>query len=183
MSELPAIDWEALAHDLSSIQVDAAGGRAESGSRSLALAAVERLLGPEQLASAVDHYIEGRPGSELARSVLWLLHPESAMLRCREIYRSGPDLNVRRSAVELLRVVADGRVLPWVNGFLDDPDAEIQAWGMLIVDQLLMGNLVEWDECETLLARGRVHSNPRVREAVAQIEQLAGPTPASRPRT
>jgi hypothetical protein len=175
MSELHEIDWEGLAVALSSVQVRADGGRTEFGSRALALAAVESLIGAERLATAVDHYIAGRSGSELARSILWLLHPWSSMLRCREIYESDRDINARRSAVELLRVVADDRALPWVNDFLADPDPEIQSWGMLIVDQLLVGNLAERDECEPFLARGRLHPNARVRETVAQIEQADSP--------
>jgi hypothetical protein len=127
MSEPREIDWEALAHEFSSVQLQEGGGHTEFASRSLAVGAVESLIGAERLATAVDHYIAGRPGSELARSVLWLLHPWASMLRCREIYDSSHDIHARRSAVELLRVVADARVLPWVDDFLADPDPDIQG--------------------------------------------------------
>jgi hypothetical protein len=177
MSEPREIDWEALAHEFSSVQLQEGGGHTEFASRSLAVGAVESLIGAERLATAVDHYIAGRPGSELARSVLWLLHPWASMLRCREIYDSSHDIHARRSAVELLRVVADARVLPWVDDFLADPDPDIQGWGILIIDQLLMGNVAELDDCEPFLARARLHPNARVRDAVAQIEQLASPSP------
>jgi len=68
--------------------------------------------------------------AERPRSVLWLLRPWSAMLPCRELFSTAGDLQVRRSAVELLRVVADRRVVPWVPTFLADPDPGIQRWGM-----------------------------------------------------
>lgn len=139
----------------------------------MAIAAVEHMLGSERLVSAVDHYVAARPGSELARSVLWLLHPWSAMLRCRELFASSRDLDVRRSAIELLRVVADARVLPWIEDFLADPDEEIQAWGILIVDQLLFAGLSDHDACEPILVRARSHANKRVRETVWNIDEQA----------
>lgn len=172
------IDWQALATELSSIRSRADGGRTEFGGRALALAAVERLVGAERLASAVDHYVSGRAGFELARAVLMLLHPWPSMLRCREIFDSSLDLNARRSAVELLRVIADARVLPWVDDFLADGDPQIQTWGILIVDQLLMARLVDRESCEPFLARARLHSNEQVRDAAARIEELGSPTPA-----
>ena len=175
MGDSHPIDWQALASELSSLQFRADGSRSEFGSRALALAAVERLVGAERLASAVDHYIAGRPGSELARSILWLLHPWACMLRCREVFDSSEDIHARRSAVELLRVVADARALPWVDDFLADPDPQIQSWGILVIDQLLMGDLADREACEPFLARARLHPNEQVRAAVTRIEQLDSP--------
>jgi hypothetical protein len=173
MTDTKRIDWERIANDLSAIQQGALGGGPELGGRALALAAIEQLVGPDQLAAAVDYYVSGRPGSELARAVLWTLHPWSAMQRCRELFAFSNVLSQRRSAVELLRVVADGRALPWVSEFLADPDPEIQIWGVGIIDQLLCSALVDLEACERLLAAAMRHHNPAVREAAVAIGQQA----------
>src|SRR4051812_43307752 len=99
-----AIDWKQLGQQLGTLRVDG-----ESGGSSEALRAIELLLGEDQLRAAVDYYVAGHRGCELARSVLWQLHPWSAMQRCYEIYRSDADVGAKVSAVELLRVVADRR--------------------------------------------------------------------------
>ena len=49
---------------------------------SYARQAIEILLGEEILRQAVDYYISAEPGSELARYVLWQIHPWSAMNHC-----------------------------------------------------------------------------------------------------
>lgn len=167
------IDWYALARELGSIHgPDEAGS--ESGGTELAREAIERLIGPERLASAVDYYISLQPGFELARSVLWHVHPWSAMVRCREIFASESDIQTRRSAVELLRVVADRRVLPWIPEFLADHDAEIQAWAIGIVDQLIFSRLVDEEECAPILEAALNHRNLHVQELAADIrERLA----------
>jgi hypothetical protein len=159
------VDWTDLARRLGSLE--RAGS--QYGSSTMARAAVELLLGPELIRSAVDHYVSGAPGSELARHVLWLLHPWSAMERCHEIYLTSPDLDDRRAAVELLRVVADRRALPWVAIYLSDPDEIIQAWAAGIVDQLLFSSLIEEEECAELLGVMKEHANERVRETHASV--------------
>ncbi len=163
------IDWGRLAQDLQTIRYATAEGHSEYGGSDLARRALERIVGSERLAETVDYYVSGRPGFELARSVLWMLRPWSAMLRCRTLFDSDSDTTRRRAAVELLRVVADRRVIPWVADFLADPDPEIQAWGIGIVDQLVFSNLVEEEDCSRVLDEAERHRDPRVREAAAQI--------------
>ena len=90
--------------------------------------ALEQVVGEAEMRATVDHYVSGLPGSEHARSVLWLLRPASAIARCREISTVATDSEQRRSAVELLRVVADRRALPWVRGYLDEDDEMIHVW-------------------------------------------------------
>ena len=154
------IDWEQLGLALGSIRED----RSEQSGTSFAHRALEEIIGVDGCRAAVDHYIGHRPGSELARSVLWHIRPWSAMQRCHEVYNSSEDLDERRSAVELLRVVADSRVLPWIPNFLADSDAGVQTWGAGIVDQLLWSNLIEADDCADLLHVMSEHSNEQVRE-------------------
>ena len=119
------IDWEKLARNIGSICNDCS----EHSATSLACQAIEMIMGFDVWRSAVDHYISHKPGYELARSILWHIHPLSGMERCYELYNNSDDIDTRRSAVELLRVVADGRVLPWIPRFLTDSDDSIQLWG------------------------------------------------------
>ena len=75
------------------------------------------------------------------------------MQRCYEIFESGEALDDRRAAVELLRVVADRRALAWIPELLADEDAEIQAWGAGVLDQMIWSELIDADEAEDLLQR------------------------------
>jgi hypothetical protein len=162
------IDWEQLAQQLGLLRPD--GG--EIGGSDSALRAIELLLGESRLQAAVDFYVSGTPGSELARQVLWQLRPWSAMQRCYEIYRSGADVDTRCAAVELLRVVADRRALSWVQEFLDDPEPGIQNWGAGVLDQLLWSRLVQPDECAKLLESMGTHPNASVRGTAEWIHSF-----------
>lgn len=161
------IDWAKLAGELG---LRAPYGEYCCGSDD-ALRALELIIGEDTLRASVDYYVEHRLGSELARSVLWQLRPWSAMCRCHEIFKGPETIENRRSAVELLRVVADRRTLPWISEFLQDDDAFIQAWGAGVLDQLLYSELVEQEEAEELLRTAEQHSNKSVRE---QAEFIRG---------
>ncbi len=93
------------------------------------------------------------------------------MVYCNELFHTSEDIDIRRSAIELLRVVADKRALPWIKSFLDDPDNEIQGWGVGILDQLLFSGHIEPDEAVTLLALAEQHPNNEVRETAAFIKE------------
>jgi hypothetical protein len=161
------LDWQ---------RVMAAVGDPQVMSTHLARRAVGVLLGDEKLRAAVDWYVRRREGSELARSVLWLLKPTAAAARCIEIYRSAAPVEHRRMAVELFRVVATAESLPLVGEFLDDPDPDIQAWGIGVLDQILFNRELSYDEdTEPYLLRAEQHSNPSVRTMAASIRGfLAG---------
>lgn len=109
------IDWEKLATELGCL-----AGKYEHYSGDEALRALEMIVGEDALRASVDYYLAGRRGCELARGVLWQIHPWSAMSYCYEIFKAQGKIETRRSAVELLRVVADRRALPWVSEFLED---------------------------------------------------------------
>jgi len=134
--------------------------------------ALEMVLGEEALRAGVDYYVAQRSASELVRSVLWLLRPWSGMARCRELAALSNETVTRRRAVELLRVVADRRALPWVSEFLDDKDAHVQSWGIGILDQLLWSELIEPEEAGELLERAAHHENEAVREHVEFIRSF-----------
>jgi hypothetical protein len=162
-----AIDWKSLAEQLGALK---SGG--ESGSSSYAQQAVEMLLGEENLRQAVEYYIKGEPGSELARSVMWQIHPWSAMKYCYDIYKSDTDIMRRRLAVELLRVVADHRALGWVMEFLEDEDQEIQMWGAGLLDQLACSGLISKEDTEELLVKLDKHTNPHVQEIASSVRNV-----------
>jgi hypothetical protein len=159
------IDWHALALDLGAITENG-----EKGSSALANRAVEILIGEDNLRQAVEYYVTFKPGSELARSVLWMLHPFSAMQHCYDIYKSDAPIQERRQAVELLRVVADRRAVGWIAEFLKDEDEEIQGWGAGVLDQLLWSDLVFQEEVEDLLQMAESHENSGVRDTAEFIK-------------
>jgi hypothetical protein len=168
------IDWRLLAQQVGSIKQNSNSviGSTQIGSSELAKQAIEHLLGEENLRSAVDYYISQQPGSELVRNILWQLHPCSAMQYCYDLYKSPVEsIDIRRSAVELLRVVADYRVLPWIYEFLEDDDSSIQAWGVGVLDQLLFSNLVHAEDVrvEELLRKIIEHPSAQVRQTAETL--------------
>ena len=158
------VNWDELRATLRLEMIDG-----EPAGDDAARRALELILGEEILRESVDYYVALRPARELVRSVLWLLRPWSAMIRCRELSQRPNEIETRRRAVELLRAVADGRALPWVSEFLDDEDAGIQAWGIGVLDQLLWSELVEPEEAEEVLERSARHENGAVRDRVEFI--------------
>jgi hypothetical protein len=163
------INWEKLAEELGTLERTSDEGRIERGSSDLARRALELIVSPASISATVDDYVSGAPGAELARSVLWLLRPPSAMARCWEIYRCETEIWKRRSAVELLRVVADERVLPWIATFLKDEDAEIQSWGIGVLDQLAFSKGIDREQCAAILEQARLHQNSQVRTKAEEI--------------
>src|SRR5262249_56261219 len=84
------IDWEQLAREVGSLREDG-----EHCSSDLGLRALEVIVGEDRLRAAVDYYVAGGRGSELARFVLLALHPSSALCPCYEIYPSHADVPTR----------------------------------------------------------------------------------------
>lgn len=164
MSE--TINWKALAEQLGTLRDNGEAVEVNSARR-----AIETLLGEENLRQAVEYYITGEPGSELARDVLKEIRPWSAMKHCYDIYKSDADIGKRRLAVELLRVVADRHAIGWIVEFLEDEDQEIQTWGAGILDQLAYAGLISEQETEELIGKAGKHINPSVREIVRFIRR------------
>lgn len=158
------IDWQQLAQQIGTLTKEG-----EAASSDYARQALELILGEENLKLAVEHYVAWKPGHELIRAVLWQLHPWSAMQHCYRIYKTDAVILNRKSALQLLIVVGDRRSLPWVSEFLDDPDTDIQIYGIRLLDQLLFSQLIFPDEAEELLFKAAVHKNPEVGKAAAAI--------------
>jgi hypothetical protein len=116
------IDWELLRREI--------GAPTNLGGDSLAKLALARILGDESAIAAVRGYVQGDEASELARSVLWCLRPRAAILECERIFRASQDANRRRSAIELLRGMADGSVLAWLGEVFDDPDPGVRYFAV-----------------------------------------------------
>ena len=167
------IDWAKLGAE---IGLKASYGEYGCGSDD-ARRALECIVGEDVLRASVDYYVEHRFGCELARAVLWQLHPFSAMLRCYEIFKSSESCESRRAAVELLRVVADGRAMAWISEFLEDEDALVQVWGIGVLDQLLGSNLIETESAEMLLRTAEQRRNRSVREQAAFIRSYLDSRP------
>jgi hypothetical protein len=171
--EIPmAVDWRSLAIEVGALAEKPGGANLECGSSRMAQQAIETLIGVENLQSAVDYYISGQPGGELARHILWQLHPWSAMQHCYNIYKSSCDNDARITAVELLRVVADARALTWVSEFLADPEPGIQFWGIGIVDQLLFSRLIEPEDAADIISQAVFHPNPDVAQKARDMQSI-----------
>jgi len=161
------INWDEIADALRPEMPDREPAGTDAARRAL-----EMILGEEALRGGVDYYVARRSASELVRSVLWLLRPWSAMVRCHELAGMSNEPEIRRSAVELLRVVGDRRALPWVSEFLDDSDSQVQGWGIGVLDQLLWSELIEPEEAEEVLQRAAHHENEAIREHVEFIRSF-----------
>jgi hypothetical protein len=162
------IDWGDLALRI--------GVDPNSGGDHIARRAIASLLGEQALRRAVDWYVDRRPASEHARSVLWLLRPDAARARCMEIYRTDPDRERRRSAVELLRVVATADDLSLVGEFLADADPDIQIYGFDVLDQLLFTGVINADDAEPILQVAERHPNRQVRDTCTHLREYLART-------
>jgi HEAT repeat protein len=160
------IDWQALAKELGTIQETG-----ESGSDFDARRALELIIGADELCKAVDWVIHRRPGFALTRGILRVLQSWAAIQHCYNLYRSQDDVQVRRAAVWLLSDIADPQTLAWVEEFLDDADAEIQAWGIHLLNELVRSSVTELDGSEELLSKAEQHANPHVRERADEIRR------------
>ena len=161
------IDWLELTRDIRK-------NKPPAYNAPTALVAIEQIIGEDVLRQAVNYYVALKPECELARQVLWQLRPYSAMQRCYEIFRSDVDIKSRRTAIELLRVIADERALDWMDEFLADPDLGIQNWAMGILDQMLFGggirnNEPAMEKVDRLLASTEAHASPTVRAVAARL--------------
>ena len=160
---MSSIDWYDLAKTLGTI-TETATGRSELGGTRIAAQALARILGDEELRDAVDHYVSQLPGSEMAKSVLQLLKPLSAMDRCHEIFLASEDDHDVSFAINLLQYVADPRVLDRVPLYLASDNDGAQYWGIGIVDQLVSFGGVELEEAMPVLRLALGHPSEKVRE-------------------
>jgi hypothetical protein len=165
---MPSIDWYDLAERLGTI-TETATGWGESGGTTVAAEALSQILGDDELRCAVDYYVSRRPGMEMAKSVLQLLKPASAMDRCHEIFLAGQDYDDVSFAINLLQYVADPRVLERVPLYLASDNEGAQYWGIGIVDQLVSFGGVELEDARPVLQLALDHQSEKVRERARWI--------------
>ncbi len=164
---MKTFNWEEIAESLKLFGEDG-----ERASLNDAKKALEILLGEDNLRGAVDYYISYEPGCELARCVLMMLKPSSAIHRCYEIFTNSKSIEDKRNAVYLLKYISDRRVLPWIQEFIEYPDEGVQNCCVEIIDQLLYINMIEPEDCMQFLDLINNHENDHVRKIAKSIDTL-----------
>lgn len=165
---MPPIYWYDLAEGLGTI-TETATGWSESGGTRIATQALTQIVGDEALRDAVDYYVSRQPGSEMAKSVLQLLKPPSAMDRCHEIFLASEDDDDVSLAINLLQYVADPRVLGRIPLYLASDNDGARYWGVGIIDQLVSFGGVELEEAMPVLRLALDHPSEKVRERAQRI--------------
>jgi len=166
MSSRP-VDWKALAQELGVLHDGQEGTSVDDYRRAL-----ELLVGEEVIRSGVDHYVAGGQGMDLVAGVLSRIRPRSAMERCYQIFNSNADIETRRSAIDLMRMVADRSALAWVPEFLADPDQGVQNWGIEVVEQLLWTGTIDESEGGPFLREAERHPSEHVRKVVERTREM-----------
>lgn len=161
------VDWQALARDIGVSRDGRSGTTVQDYRRAL-----EILVGEDVIRAGVDHYVRGGEGMDLVPGVLSRIRPRSAMERCYQIFKTDTDIQARRSAIDLMRMVADRSALVWVPEFLADPDQGVQSWGIEVVEQLLWTGTIDEAEGEGLLKQAERHSNEHVRTVVERTRAM-----------
>ena len=158
------VDWTNLGTELGTIKdgFELAGDK--DAEKALVL-----ILGVDFFEQAVEHYIKFQPGFELARAVLCRLKPWIAMQHCYHIYKNSEDIETKRNAIELLKVLADRAVLQWIPEFLKDSDENIQNWSIGMIDQLLFGKMVDYEDVRQILEASLNHPNEYVRDTADSL--------------
>lgn len=164
---MKAIDWTALADQLGLLHENG-----EHADRESALRAAELIIGEEALAAAVDFYVSLEPGTALAHYVLMLLRPSAAQRRCYEIYKSDPDPDSRRFALNLFRDIADRRALPWIGELLAESDSEMNAYAVELLDHLIRAERAMPQDVEDHLRKAREHPNAEVQEIALALRRF-----------
>ena len=166
---MSSVDWKALAETLGTITY-VSGGHQEQGGSKIAADALIKIIGDAVLRDAVDHYVAGRPGAELARSVLCALRPPSGMDRCHKIFLTSGNEQDASLAINLLQGIADKRVLPWIRDYLASDNIGVRLWAVGIVDQLLiMHEDIEPAEAMPLIEMALRDADERVRDRAQQL--------------
>lgn len=131
-----SVDWEELSAAIGT-RFKVGTALAETGGDNHARSALELIVGRPAWEDAVEHCLAFRPGYELARSVLSLVQPRSAMDYVHAIFKSDRTPGHRRAAIELLRSFADRTILDRVPDYLNDEDPDIRHWGLRVLDRIL----------------------------------------------
>ena len=161
------IDWDELEQERQA--------RRDAGLPTVSI--LEMVIGEDRIREAVDFYVAHAYGdsTELVLSFLRRFQPLSAIQRCYEIYKTSPNIEDRITALGLLADIKDGRALEWIEEFLRDPDTGIQDRGISLLDQLLFGGGIRYDEeamekAKALLSLAEKHERPAIRETATFLQ-------------
>lgn len=147
------VEWGKLATEIGSINM--------YGSQ-LSLDAIEKLLGEDFFAQAVDYCISLEEGWCLPEGVLKILRP-LGMKHCYHIYKTSSDIEEKRGAAWLLKYISDRKVLEYIPEFLADPDEQIQFAVIQILDQMLFYNAIKYEDIIPILELAANHPNEELR--------------------
>jgi hypothetical protein len=162
------VSWARLAERTERVHPDViTPGRGGAAAVELAL---ETLLGPDGIRSAVETVLERRPGADVAESVLVHLASAEAARLAYAIYREASGQRAA-DAASLVKQIAHPLALARVEEFLASPDAA--GWGIALLDQFLWRGRVAPDdpEVERLLRLAEAHPWPTVRDNAAFVRQ------------
>jgi|GEM_PF-3442873 len=169
MSDNPAnVDWDALAIKL---------GRPFSGSTDCAQQVIPLLPAENWEIPACEYYVSScgtRPGCELLRMVMLIVRPTSALDWCLDFAYSESRYELRSSALDLMRMMADRTCLSRLVDLLNDPNQSIQNATANIIEQISVGGggFLQAD-ITTLISLIEAHKNSYV---VSQIQRAIDET-------
>lgn len=136
------------------------------GSNAYVIRAYEIVLGEDFFRSAVDHYLSGDDAGVFARHMLSEVRSFIAMDYCYEIYQLSQDVDRKSSALELLRWIANEKVLDWIPEFLYHSESDIQNCAILIIDQMMFKQIISYDHMLPIIQQALNHPRDYIREKI-----------------
>jgi hypothetical protein len=139
-------DWEALSQKLGVLKDD--GSELYEGINSSQ--ALEEILGDDWLRDAVNTFIDGTPGNELAIKTLRLIYSPRAAAMAFNIYNKYKDTNFDKAniAVWALSDIRTKDSLDYVEEIIKRPEYETQAFSVL---RNLIFDHLQWFDGQRLL--------------------------------
>ncbi len=118
----------------------------------------------------------GKKGSELAMNCLRLIHSKKAAIFSYEMYKKSANKDRSDRAVWLIKQLSHPISLTWIEEFLNDDN--VSHWGIGVLDQLLWGEFIRYDDhAKALLEKAEKISPDQVqfiRGYLAEREQTKG---------
>jgi hypothetical protein len=157
-------DWTKLATELGSIHE-----HGETGGDDLTRLAFDQILGDEWIRDTVEHILAFRPGQELAMNCVRYIQSLKATQYAYEVYKSSAGERADR-AVWLIKHLAHPVSFSWIAEFLNDRN--VMHWGLGVLDQLLWGEKVPYDDAaKALLVLAEENSGGQMKGHIDFIRQ------------
>jgi hypothetical protein len=139
-------DWQALSKKLGILKED--GSEMYQGINSSQ--ALEEILGDEWLQDALDTFIEGKPGNELAIKTLRFIYSPKAAAMAFKIYDENKDSNQQKASIAVwaLSDIRTKEALDYVEVIIKRPEYEAAAFSVL---RNLIFDHLQWFEGNRLL--------------------------------